>query len=91
MANYRVISECKIAGERYRDGTVSIPPDQAESLVRAGCLVPVRTQAVETATADHSRVERAVSVDQYHRGAGWYEIPGVGKVRGEEAAQRALR
>ena len=34
--------------------------------------------------------ERAVSVDEYHVGAGWYEIRGE-KVRGREAALEALR
>lgn len=88
---YRVISECKIGGKRYRGGTVSIPPGRAERLVRAGCLVPVRTQTVEAAVEDMAGVERAVDVEHYHRGAGWYDIPGVGRVRGKSAAEEAVQ
>lgn len=90
---YRVLNPFRDrrTGELVKGGEWSGPPDQAQRLVRAGCLAIIRTDAPETATADHAGVERAVSVDQYHTGSGWYEIPGVGKVRGRTAAEEALR
>lgn len=34
---------------------------------------------------------RAVDVDEFHTGGGWYELPDGSKVRGRDNAEQALR
>lgn len=89
-------------GRAYREGDkiTDITPEQAAILVECGAadwqrLIP---ESVASSVSKPDQGEGAsVKVDwdeevkQYHKGFGNYEIPGVGNVKGKEAAIEALK
>lgn len=91
-----------LAGEVITD----ITPEQAEALVELGVAdwprlkpgfaapsLSVESLAVGEPSGDvmGDSVDWEAEVRQYHKGFGNYEIPGIGTVKGKEAAIEALK
>lgn len=91
-------------GRLYREGEIitDITPEQATLLVEVGSADWQRvrpdfpTSAQESAVRNapsgfHANVDWEERVKKYHRGFGNYDIPGVGMVKGKDAAIEALK
>lgn len=95
IANWKV----RHSGKRYGPGDeiAGITPAQARPLVEIGAaswsaVLPADDEPVGGAEVQQE-TERDFEEEskQYHVGFGRYEIPGIGEVRGKEAAIEALR
>lgn len=82
-------------GRQYREGEViaDLTVEEATALVESGAVDWLRAKPGQEAKpeASSSVDDPEEAVKQYHRGFGNYEIPGVGMVKGREAAIEALR
>lgn len=78
-----------IADYRAKRGDV-FEPNEYELSAYGYKLGPAEEAVAPRPVAPPAAVD-SDDVAQYHAGSGWYDIPGVGRVRGKDAALEAMR
>jgi len=93
MPKVKLLKRMAGPGGNYNPGSViEIDAGIGQQLVdqkAAEWIAPVRQKPIERAVVEP--VEKAVKPEVKHVGAGWYELPNGERVRGKEAAERALK